>query len=203
MELRNTKVILRPMRGEDIADRIFWETEDTEWQLWDGPWDYEGKSPEERAAALEQARALWEARVAAPAGPGPARRLEICLNAPGAPHIGWLSAYPIDDQCCISETGERCAVGLTIPGGAARGKGYGFAALCLYIRYLLDCGVAEVYTQTWSGNVRMIALAEKLGFRLFLRKPGLRTVRGARYDGLTFRLDVERFSSLNETGRNP
>lgn len=43
----------------------------------------------------------------------------------------------------------------------------------------------------------MIGLAEKLGFRECCRKPGLRRVRGEVYDGLTFRLDPERFSRWN------
>ena len=51
----------------------------------------------------------------------------------------------------------------------------------------------EAYTQTWSGNQRMIGLARKLGFRESMRKPGLRRVRGTAYDGLTFRLDLDAF----------
>ena len=33
----------------------------------------------------------------------------------------------------------------------------------------------------------MIGLARKLGFEEYCRKPGVRTVRGKQYDGLTFR----------------
>ena len=37
----------------------------------------------------------------------------------------------------------------------------------------------------------MIGLAKKLGFEEYKRKPDLRTVRGQKYDGLTFRLNLE------------
>ena len=78
----------------------------------------------------------------------------------------------------------------------ARGKGYAFSALRLFIRYLLGCGETEIYTQTWSGNVRMIGLAEKLGFEEYRRKRDYRTVSGKKYDGLTFRLNLEKFRAL-------
>lgn len=193
MELNNDLVVLRPMVESDIADRIRWETVDTEWQAWDGPWDYEGKSQAELAAELDQSVRLWRARIEGPEERDPVRHLEICANGPGRPHIGWCSAYRIDGACCISDAGDRWAVGITIPAANTRRKGYATAALTLYLSYLASCGLTEVYTQTWSGNLRMIGLAEKLGFREYMRKPGLRTVRGKPYDGLTFRLELKTF----------
>ena len=43
----------------------------------------------------------------------------------------------------------------------------------------------------------MIGLAEKLGFEEYRRKKGLRTVAGKPYDGLTFRLNEEKFRALS------
>ena len=88
-------------------------------------------------------------------------------------------------------------MGIDIPAVAARGKGYAFAALKLFIGYLLENGERGIYTQTWSGNVRMIGLAEKLGFEEYRRKKGLRTMAGKPYDGLTFRLNEEKFRALS------
>lgn len=45
------------------------------------------------------------------------------------------------------------------------------------------------------GNFGMIGLAENPGFEEYLCKPGLRLVRGQVYDGLTFRLNLEKFQS--------
>ena len=61
----------------------------------------------------------------------------------------------------------------------------------------MENGERGIYTQTWSGNVRMIGLAEKLGFEEYRRKKGLRTVAGKPYDGLTFRLNEEKFRALS------
>lgn len=111
MELQNEKVILRPMTAPDIPDRIRWETVETERQDWDGPWEYEGKTPEERSADLAESIRLWEGRIAHPETADPVLHFEVCVNGPERTHIGWCSAYLIDGQCNIVETGEQCAVG--------------------------------------------------------------------------------------------
>lgn len=186
MTLQNETVILRPLIASDIADRVRWETEETEWQLWDGPWEYEGRTAEELARKVEEMKFRLEARLKELPIKGTIDRFEICANDEEQTHVGWCSSYNIDKDCCIAETGERYAIGVCIPPATARRKGYAAAALTLYIKYLQSCGHAKIYTQTWSGNFRMIALAEKLGFVEYRRKPDLRTVRGERYDGLTF-----------------
>ena len=69
-------------------------------------------------------------------------------------------------------------------------------ALCMFIKYLLDKGIDDIYTQTWSGNERMIHIAEKIGFEEYRRKKEFRLVRGKKYDGLTFRLNMEKFKKF-------
>lgn len=194
MKYSNDKITLRPLERADIADRLRWETEETEWQLWDGPWEYEGRTGGERAekaAALER-RLLARLAEEEPEDGFP-MGLEICINHPAQTHIGWCSAYTIDEDCCISDLGDRYAVGICVPPRSMRRKGYAAASLTLYLQCLLESGLSEIYTQTWSGNLSMLGLAEKLGFEEYLRKPGFRTVRGGVYDGLTFRLNLEKF----------
>ena len=50
MILKDDTVLLRDFKREDIAKRIEWETEKTEWQLWDAPWEYEGLTEEQKKA---------------------------------------------------------------------------------------------------------------------------------------------------------
>ena len=69
------------------------------------------------------------------------------------------------------------------------GNGIGTNALCAFMNYYFENGVDELYTQTWSGNVRMLRCAEKLGFVECNRNVGTREVDGQKYDGLTFRLE--------------
>ena len=65
-----------------------------------------------------------------------------------------------------------------------------------FIGYLRQQGVDDIYLQTWSGNERMIHIAQKMGFAEHRRKAGIRTVRGKSYDGLTFRLDPVRYAAF-------
>lgn len=72
----------------------------------------------------------------------------------------------------------------------------------MFIKYLLERGEAPIFTQTWSGNHRMIHVAEKIGFEECRRKKDLRMVRGERYDGLTFKLNVEKFEDYLRGNQN-
>ena len=81
-------------------------------------------------------------------------------------------------------------IGMTIPEVKYRGHGYGHCAFQMYIDYLKTQGYKKIYTQTWSGNIPLIKMAEKLGFKECNRYVGLRQVRGDTYDGLTFVLDL-------------
>lgn len=123
---------------------------------------------------------------------------QICIKNDSEDYIGWCNSYFIDDECNFSEMGNKCVIGIDIPERSAHRKGYASSALQLFIDYLFSCGKKEIYTQTWSGNMRMIRLANKLGFEEFKRKPDLRTVRGQKYDGLTFCLNHKLYQKLKE-----
>ena len=56
MVLKDERVLLRDFMRQDIEKRLYWETVETEWQLWDGPWEYEGQTEEQRR---EAAAAAW------------------------------------------------------------------------------------------------------------------------------------------------
>lgn len=118
----------------------------------------------------------------------PRKSFQICT--PEGEYVGWCGSYFINEDCCIDENGDRLAIGIDLPEESARGKGLATHALRLFMAYLCTLGFTELYTQTWSGNERMIKLAEKLGFTECCRKPKLRTVRGQQYDGLTFRKEL-------------
>ena len=65
------------------------------------------------------------------------------------------------------------------------GHGVGTKVLRTFMNYYFDQGCHELYTQTWSGNFRMIRCAQKLGFQECEREIGNREVNGKKYDGLT------------------
>lgn len=53
MLISDERIILRDFRESDIEKRIFWETVETEWQLWDAPWEYEDLSDEKKKKELD------------------------------------------------------------------------------------------------------------------------------------------------------
>ena len=192
MVLQDGVVLLRDFERSDIAKRIEWETEKTEWQLWDGPWEYEGLTEEQKREALQQyikAMEEWAAICEKLPEDAPRKSFQICT--PTGEYAGWCSSYFINADCECDGDGDRLAIGIDLPEEHLRRRGLAPHALRLFMDYLRGLGFTELYTQTWSGNGRMIGLAKKLGFTEYCRKPGIRTVRGQKYDGLTFRTELK------------
>ncbi|HAH96673.1 MAG TPA: hypothetical protein DD782_12325 [Firmicutes bacterium] len=193
MKLKNDKVILRDFIASDIADQIRWETVETEWQLWDAPWENEGVETfdpdsyrKERLAWLAQEKDEGRLRWS----------FQICVNDASQKHIGWCNAYTIDDHYQYTKGDGHCTIGVDIPDLSARRKGYATAAWDLFIQYMISNGIKDIYTQTWSGNERVLGLMKKIGFEECNRIHGIRTVRGQCYDGLTFKLKWEKYKAF-------
>lgn len=174
----NGIIFLRDMSAYDINDYIIWNTTEIEWQDWDAPWENEETNVENLKNKLLQrlSGTMPEVR----------KRLEVCTV--DGEHIGWVTSYN------INEDKTQLAVGIDIPNRKYRGKKMGESAITLFISYLLKSEtVSEIYTQTWSGNYRMISLAEKCGFEVVSRKVNYREVKGNLYDALTFKLNKDLF----------
>ena len=196
MRIEFENIVLRDMIESDIEDYVRWFTVEREWENWDAPWEKEDTNAEaERKSWTERYESrknlLDDVR---------RYRLEIEWNGR---HIGSVNAYHIDENyewigkaengqpAHLAESGQmvHLAVGVGICEHDLWGNGIGTNALRAFINYQLKIGADEIYTQTWSGNVRMIRCAEKLGFVECNRNIGTREVDGQCYDGLTFRLE--------------
>ena len=193
MEIKYRDVVLRDMMERDIDDEIRWNTVETEWALWDAPWEMEVELPKFEPEAFRQ-EAMQEL-----GRPKDSLRWGFELDAFGV-HIGSVNSYLIDEnwdwiRLKDVKPGQKTyrTLGIEINDSRYWGKGLGKQALCAFIRYYLDQGCTELCIQTWSGNVRMIKCAEKLGFVECDREVGNREVRGGIYDGLTFQLDLAAF----------
>lgn len=197
MLLTAKDIILRDFIEEDIEKRISWETTETEWQLWDGPWEYEGLTEAEKETNLKkyiEQMHQWVEYYKSLPDEQFRRTFQIVTNDAEKRYIGWVNSYQIDSDYNFTKADGCRAVGIDIPDLAARGKGYSYQALSSFICYLHSHGEKEIYTQTWSGNERVFHIVERLGFEECCRKKDFRTVRGKKYDGLTFRLNQEKFS---------
>ncbi len=189
MEIKFENIILRDMIQSDIEDYVRWFTVEREWENWDAPWEKEDTTEEaEREGWTKYYESVKEL-------PDDVRRWKFEIEWNGR-HIGWVSSYAITasyEWIASSDIKEEQkvyrAIGADICESDVWGKGAGTDALHAFIKYYLEDGVSELYTQTWSGNTRMIRCAEKLGFVECNRYVGIREVEGKTYDGLTFRLE--------------
>lgn len=185
MEIRYANVVLRDMEERDIEDYVRWFTVERDWEDWDAPWEKEDTDEATQ-------RSEWTAYYVSVKGlPADVRRWRFEIDCDGR-HVGWVSSYLIDEQCeWISSKDVRegkkvhTAIGIDICEPDVRGKGIGTKTLHALMAYYFDNGEDVLYTQTWSGNVRMLCCAAKLGFTVCDREKGIREVRGKRYDGLT------------------
>lgn len=200
MWIENDRVILRDMIPADVEDRIRWQTSETEWRDWDAPWESDPRSIYYTPFDEMAYRRACAEKLAKPMDETSRRRdFQICVKDDPQTHIGWCSCYTIDSEYRCSPTGCRHAIGIDIPVCAMRHKGYATAAWTLFIAYLFGTGLKELYTQTWSGNERVLGLMRKLGFCEVDRKIGIRFVNAQAYDALTLRLDKRAFACLAHT----
>ena len=185
MKIEIDNVVLRDMIESDIEDYVRWFTVEREWENWDAPWEKEDTSEEtERKNWTEYYDSVKDF-------PEDVLRRKFEIEWNGR-HIGWVSSYCIDDNYEWVESSKASqpvhrAVGIDICEPDLYGKGIGTNALRAFMNYYAENGANELYTQTWSGNVRMIRCAEKLGFTECDREAGIREVDGLKYDGLTFK----------------
>lgn len=189
MKIEFCNIILRDMIEPDIEDYVRWFTVDREWENWDAPWEKEDTNEEtERNRWTEYYESVKD-------HPEEALRWKFEIEWNGR-HIGWVSSYCIDEKyewIGKNKDGQKAyrAIGIDICESNLCGKGIGTIALDAFINYYFENGANEIYIQTWSGNVRMIRCAEKLGFTECNRHVGTREVDGQKYDGLTFKIEKD------------
>ena len=158
MEIKFENIILRDMIESDIDDYVRWFTTETEWSKTDAPWEpIESDDETERASWQEYYESVKDL-------PDDVRRWKFEIEWNGR-HIGWVSSYPIDEhyewigEIQDGQTVYR-AIGIDICEPDVWGKGVGTNALRAFMNYYFENGVDELYTQTWSGNVRMLRCAD-------------------------------------------
>lgn len=184
LEIISTELILRDLNEKDVADYLHWYTLDKEWMEWDAPWESSDDIDPEAVAQFYYKRAITP--------PSELRHRFQIENRQGV-HLGWVTSYRLAD--------DNPAIGIDIPSQQKRRMGYGTLAYTLFLRYFLFHGHQEIFTQTWSGNTAMMALAERVGFVEVERIQSQRLVRGEAYDGITYKLAAEKF--FQSQGKDP
>lgn len=169
---------LKKFEDQDLKKIKEWYTDITEWKLWDAPWEeVEYDEEKQRMHRRQKTENL------------PCFEYEIIYEKK---HVGWISAYYMTDDFKYNglEKTNNIAIGIDIPDESMRGKGIGVRAIKKYLKYFKGLGYSKIYTQTWSGNYRMIHVAEKVGFKEINRFKKIRIVNGKKYDALTFVINL-------------
>lgn len=195
MRLYFRNIVLRDYRLGDEEDMVRWMTVQTEWHQHDSPWlaekDLAGFDPEKyRGMALEYLKH--------PQRFGERSTLQIEDRHTGR-HIGFVSAYYLDkqdDPLPVGQVSFRRAVGLDICEPAFRGEGRGTHALTAFLQYLFCHSWQRLFLQTWTGNPRMMHVAQKLGFRPLCTHPEIYTRDGVSYDNITYCLESRDFRRM-------
>ncbi|MBG9585538.1 GNAT family N-acetyltransferase [Cytobacillus firmus] len=164
------KIILKEATQQNLDELYYWKYEEKEQEAkkWNGPYIPELK------ITKEEFLKSWE------------NDYEITVNTPktliifvGDKLIGTVSSYWVDKNTNWLETG------IVIYDKNYWNGGYGTEAYKLWIDFLFrTSGLHRLGMSTWSGNVRMIKVAEKLGMKEEARIRQARMVDGKYFDAI-------------------
>lgn len=188
MEIQYENLILRDYLESDIEDEIRWMNEDTAWMTADTPW--EAVDPVDPVQLREEMTAMLAGR------PEDAIRWRLEIQKDGK-HIGFVSSYflqenyePMDWDAVTENSRKIRTLGIEICEPAYWGQGIGAKALVAFMDYYGSFGETRFALETWSGNIRMLRCAEKLGFAEVKRNVGVYKVDGKSYDALVLERSV-------------
>jgi RimJ/RimL family protein N-acetyltransferase len=188
--IEGNRANLRDWSLDDLDAYADWMRPGHRWQELDGPY-YKHKTEAEIPGHVDTVRE----RIIA--GDIPEIRTHLIIAEPGSNRLlGMVSRY------WISYETNWLAAGIVVYDPAQWGKGYGFDALGLWTDYLFSRipQIARLDLQTWSGNVGMMRLADKLGYQLEGRFRKARIVKGQFYDALGYGILREEWNALHPAG---
>ncbi len=170
IEIIGSKVELHENTPEKLAELYYWRFEDKEQEAkkWNGPY-----IPEKKMTKDEHQHS-WMNEDEISAGVP----TSLVIIAEGKV-IGYVGAYWIDKNTNWLETG------IVIYDPAYWNGGYGTEAYKLWIDFLFaSTDLHRLGMSTWSGNERMIRVAERLGMTQEARIRKARTVGGEYFDAI-------------------
>ena len=174
---RGIRVVLRDWTLDDLPALERWLQPDQKWNELDGPY-YLRPDPEEIPGVVERYRtAIESGRISAPR-----RELAVARAGDESRLLGRVSRY------WQSKETHWLSLGVVLFDPETWGCGLAYEALGLWCQYVLDAlpVLARLDLRTWSGNERMMRLAQRLGFREEARFRRARIVNGKYYDSIGY-----------------
>ncbi len=174
LRLHGGRVALRDWTVDDLPSFAHWHQPGHEWRRFDGPY-YPVPSPEKRQERVDMIRDRIEA------GAWPNTRVVVPISRDGQ-LIGQVSRY------WQSEETQWLSLGIVVFDPSNWGQGLACEALGMWCEYLFEAlpELRRLDLRTWSGNIGMMRLATKLGFKQEACFRDARTVDGQVYDGLGY-----------------
>lgn len=172
-------ITLRPAHPNEARTLFELVTQNTEWIRWNGPYiPYTSPTFEN-----------YESRMFVRLREGERARV---IDVDGEP-VGVVTYHWSDERTRWLE------VGAILYDSARWGQGIGTEALSLWVTHLFESHeIARVGMTTWSGNERMMACAERMGFVLEGRLRKVRYHDGEYHDSIKYGvLREEWFASMN------
>lgn len=153
-----------------------------EWKIWDGPYfdnDYQKYDTFEEFNKSESSFYL--------------RDNIMCILYNNEP-VGTVVRYWEDEKT------RWLNIGITIYSSNAWGKGIGYKALKLWITQIFNDikNLEHIGLTTWSGNLRMIRLSEKLGMKKEAQIRKVRYHNGFYYDSISYGVLRDEWNNLKE-----
>ncbi|GIO25148.1 GNAT family N-acetyltransferase [Oceanobacillus sp. J11TS1] len=163
---KDKDLIIRPIEKKDLPRlwELIYKEEHPEWKKWDAPY-FPHKTKSYNAFLSEQEHWInsenyWT--------------IEVEGNVQGTVSYYWEH-----------QPSQWLEIGIVLHEADSWGKGVGTRALKLWINHLFNqLPLVRVGLTTWSGNQRMIRVAEKLGMQMEARIRKVRYYNGEYYDSI-------------------
>lgn len=168
IEFIGKKATLKEATEKELEELYFWKFEEKEQKAkeWNGPYIKEEK------LTKEEFKKSWYKEIFE----GIPASLVIAIEGKA---VGSVGAYWVDQNTNWLETG------IVIYDSHFWNGGYGSEAYKQWIDFLFESsGLHRLGMSTWSGNIRMMKVAEKLGMKEEARIRKARVVNGEYFDAI-------------------
>lgn len=180
--VRDEELVIRPIQRSDLNRlwELIYKDEAPEWKQWDAPYF------EHRAQPYEVYRKGADEHIG---------RDDMWVIEVDGTVYGTVSFY-------YEDAGQNwLEVGIILHQADRWNRGIGTRALKLWVGHLFQTlPTVRVGLTTWSGNERMMKVAEKVGMRLEGRIRNVRVVDDVRYDSI--RMGVLRKEWMTESAKS-
>lgn len=183
---KQMEIILRELEIKDLEDYLYWNHPSREFHKFNGP--YYGKRSEEElikyVEEIEDQLLKGERNVL--------KDKKIIANKDTDEIIGQVNWYWKSQETLWKE------VGIVIFNENYWGKGIGYTALKMWINEIFaeNPKLIRLGLSTWSGNLRMMRLAEKLGLKKEAVYRKARIVDNKFYDSVSYGILKEEWQML-------